>query len=165
MEYIGISIGIIIAFVIYHLQKNKHKLDVDFHITTIALKSDSTENIIYENGSAEYTIDVNLKLENKDNLPIKLEAVLLNVNRGRNISLKDRKLKLPIIINPSSEAFEYSIPGLIIAKNLIEANFKNKVSCRISFMDDNMNLYYSSKFIVDIPKWLKDKGHFMMAFI
>lgn len=165
MEFIGISVGIIVAFVIYYLQKNKLKLEITTNVTTTEFNSNSTNTIIYENGSAEYSIDVIIKLENRDKLPIKLEAVLLNVNKKRSITLKDRKLKLPIIINPNSEVFEYSIPGLIIANNLSNANYKNEVSCRISFVDDHKNLYYSNKFKVDIPKWSKDKGHFMMAFI
>lgn len=171
-------LGILITLAVYHLQKNKAsiKLKVELNEQPLDPSNPQYPKAVYMNSKSDRAIDIRVKVENQNNVPINIGPYVIGVPKfqrlqrikllskiWRNstnipISKKNEEYKLM----PREDPREFYKTGYEIAKILKEEGYSGSMYILFGLIDENKNNYYSQPVRINIEEWGNSRGPFLI---
>jgi len=171
-------LGFVITLAVYHWQKNRAKLNIniDLNESEIDPKNPKYPNAVYVNNKASRAIDITIKVNNQNNVPVNVGPYVIGVPKIQflqRISFFSKfwpnAINIPISkkdfeqrLMPREKPKEYYETGFEVARILREEGYSGKLYILFGLIDENKNNYYSEPFQIDIDEWEKSRGQWLM---
>jgi hypothetical protein len=174
---ISIIIGIIVAFFIYNLQKQKGRLLIDVKVTN-EIDDSHPSNCVYMNQNGIRSISLKIVVKNNHRLPVDIAFFFLGVPKIKWFFSPVWLLEKLSMINyfplpvkhktvtlmQGEESNNVNISGFNVAETLQKEGLLGNINVMVVVCDEKKNIYYSRLFPINMQEWMMDKGNFLMGF-